>query len=144
MCQYNFYGIRNSKNGGSTEAQDLNHIERILYVTSIVVNHKKIEMDNDYFWKHVRKKKNVGSEKDFQKEMVPLTEHELKLHNQLCVDIVIDEDACALEIEEYDDDDISVVSSCIGSKSGHANIDIEDHETTESPEDLEQWKNLTA
>ena len=100
-------------------------------------------MTDDYFWKNIRKRTNVGSERDKQKETVPLTQHEEKLFSRLCSQSVIDDGNYALEEEGYDDDDISVVSSCMGDEEGHENIELEEFETADSPNDLERWKELT-
>ena len=73
---------------------------------------------------------------------MPLSQHEEHLFSRLCSTDVIADDY-VLEEEGYDDDDISVVSSCMGEEESHENIDLEEFETVDSPSDLERWKELT-
>ena len=70
------------------------------------------------------------------------------LHSWLCRnDYVADEDYEQYEDEGYNDDGISIVSSCMGSDSGicgDAADDDEHKDDSNSPEDLELWKALTV
>ena len=101
-------------------------------------------MTDDYFWSRVRKRTKAGSENDKQKEDVPLTQHEQLLHDRLCTNgYVPNKDYAEVEDGEYDNDEVSVVSSCMGSVDGHDDIDVDDHKTANSPAELEQWKELT-
>ena len=75
-----------------------------------------------------------------------MTEHDEILHSGLCTGKNVNKDADnynVMEDEGGDDDDISIVSSCMGSDDEPDVIDLEEHKTADSPHDLEQWKNLT-
>ena len=66
------------------------------------------------------------------------------LHSRLCTnDYIPENDYDEVEDAEYDDDNESVVSSCMGSVDGHDDVNVEEHETTDSPDDLEQRKALS-
>ena len=100
-------------------------------------------MTDNCFWKHGKKAKKVGSERDKQKEVVPLSENEQILHNWLCTSDFVEEEYDKLEDDNYGNGNVSVVSSCMGSITDHDDIDLDEHETSQSPDDLENWKNLT-
>ena len=144
-CAGSFFGVHARRStGGGSEAANLLLIESILHDAGIFHSHDKVAMTDDYFWSRVRKRTKVGSENDKQKEEVPLMQHEQLLHDRLCTNAYVpDEDYAEIEDGEYDDDDVSVVSSCMGSVDGHDDIDVDDHETANSPAELEQWKELT-
>ena len=144
-CAGSIFGVHVRRStSGASQAANLLVVKSILHDAGVFRNHDKVSMTDDYFWKLVRKRTNVGSEMDKQKEIVPFTKHEQMLHGRLCTnDYILENDYGNVEDAEYYDDDISVVSSCIGSVDGHDDIIVKDHETTNSPDDLEQWKALT-
>ena len=113
--------------------------------SDIFITHDPMAMCNDYFWKRVRKPKNVGTAIDKQKELMSFTPHEQKVWERYCKPEVMRNDYDELEEEGKDDDDaVSCVSSCaesLSSRTGNANLD--DIEMTNSPSELEAWQQLS-
>ena len=144
-CAGTIFGVhKRGREAGASEAANLLLIESVLHKAGIFHSHDKVTMTDDYFWSLIKKRTKVGSENDKQKEEVPLTQHEQLLNDRFCThDYVPEEDYTAVEDADYNDDSDSVVSSCMGSVDGHDDIDVDDHETVNSPTELEQWKELT-
>ena len=65
------------------------------------------------------------------------------LHNWLRMSDYVVEEYDEMKDDNYDDDDVSVVSSYMSSITDHDDIDLDEHKTRQSPDELDEWKNLT-
>ena len=138
-----FSSHERSEHGGASEADSLLMIENILIQIEFFFTHEVVTMTDNCFWKHVKEAKKVGSERDKQKEVLPLSEYEQILHNRLCTSDFVEEEYDELEDDDYNNGNVSVVISCMGSIMDHDGIDLDEHKPSQPPDDLEQWKNLT-
>jgi len=130
---------------GASEASDILLLEGVLAESGIFISNDETAMCNNYFWKYVRKPKNVGTAIDKQKELMSFTPHEEKVWERYCKPEEMRHDYDELEEDCNDDDDaVSCVSSCaesLSSRTGNANV--ENIDMTHSPSDLDSWKQLS-
>ena len=130
---------------GASEASDVLLLEGVLAESGIFLSNHETAMCDDYFWKYVRKPKNVGTAIDKQKELMCFTPHEEKVWERYCQPAEMRQDYDELEEDGNDDDDaVSCVSSCaesLSSRTGNAND--ENIDETHSPSDLDSWQQLS-
>ena len=114
-----------SKSFKSSRDVDVNRMEQYLFKCGVFQSHESVAMDNTYFWQHVVKPKNVGTQNDKCHETVPLTSHEMKLKENLCTSAEASGVCDSSILFDGDDDDIaSVASSCVGEPE-RDNMDVE-------------------
>ena len=151
QCQFETYGRRKHRNNATQFASREKDITRLieLFVRADVFPANrgiKREMTNRFFWDYVSGKKGVGSETDKDKEKVALGGADKELFSVLCSTDGErrDDDSFEMDIEEDDDENISIVSSCVGGMSENGTVEVED---TDGPGDgkdevEEDWETL--
>ena len=101
----------------------------------------KRKMTKDTFWDKVQRPKKVGSKRTKLKEEVSLTESQIQFRALICKTDGQRKDFAEFESDSEIDSkgDMSMVSSCAGSKETINNDEVEDED---GPADEENWEYL--
>ena len=142
-CAFEAFGHRQSRLSLSLPGQQENvtKLAKLFDKMDIFPSDESVqrEMAEGFFWNFVQRPTNVGSDRDAEKEKVPFTLAESALYDRLCksAEDRADYDEFEVDVEGDDDDNISVVSSCVGSigRGGDACVD-----DTNGPDDSEDWE----
>ena len=90
---------------GTSVEDDVIELEGVLSSSHVFEHQITTKMDDDYFWKVIKIKRNVGSVRDRDKSTVPYSEHELGVIGRLVRGETPD------DTERDDDDDLSTASN---------------------------------
>ena len=106
-------------------------LEGVLSLSHVFECQITTKMDDDYFWKLIKIKRNVGSVRDRDKSTVPYSEHELGVIGRLVRGETSD------DTEREDNDDLSLASNdksiCPNRREG---VTIENNSDSDGDEEL--------
>ena len=107
MSSQELWGIPKSrkKNRGTSVEDDVLELEGVLSSSHVFEYQITTKMNNDYFWKLIKIKRNIGSVCDRDKTTVPYSEHELGVIGRLVRGEASD------DTEREDDNDLSSASN---------------------------------
>ena len=127
-CSEEIFNVKTRKSNvaGKSEYIDRLTIEFILTRAGIFKSHEAVEMNNDYFWKVIRKRDDSGTVLDRTKEYLPFTKAEERIRDRIKnIDRVSDDQ---FDEGDNDDDDNESTTSSV------AVVDVE--RTSEAVEDV--------
>lgn len=144
-CSYETFGRRETRTSTVFASQEpsIEKLVQLFEKADLFPLNSSVErkMHPNFFWNLVDKPEKAGTEKDKENEEATRTPMEKALFARLCMtegerDVEFGEFE---DPEKDDDEDISIVSSCMGSVSGGDQHQVVDE--TE-PADAEEWENL--